>query len=507
MKVLFITSDLKLNNTIIDILSNHVNENIDVVELDYLDELTPNVFDKEKPDLVIISDKVTYEELENENKDLKDDALFVKMIEIRKFNPILITHKRSMKDTLVNNLIKNDLYRIYPSDNLEKIIEVPSSMEEVAQIFYEDKEILVKSVSKNDDKDFIVPPAAVYGMSETEEVRQSDTDKELVEPIKQVETEVQPIQSIQSIQEEQLYFPKVERFAQKSQPQFQEKPPYEMKRSLVSLFWSPIPNVGLGTFVRALGYTLAQAGRKVLMIELDWEYPKLARQTALTHTEKNLKEALLHLIGGDKNIQQYFVNNRIAEENLPHTHKLAKMRLKDLPETLYALSRNAEIKYEEEIEFDDDALIEKLFFYSKQAGFDHILVDVPSNPTHLFTSLALLCSDEKFAFVDDSFSTSRFFKSSMQVLSEIEIKEDDFELIINKTRDGIEGEVIAEHYGMEPVLSLPFCEDVAYLQLDLRVYAGEEYMKKVRSFAERYNIHSLEDEKSNKPRKLFKLFG
>ncbi|SHN66344.1 AAA family ATPase [Desulfitobacterium chlororespirans] len=274
-------------------------------------------------------------------------------------------------------------------------------------------------------------------------------------------------------------------------------------RSTVTAIWSPIPNVGASTFARALAVTLAKHNRKTLLIEFDWEYSKLARTTALTHSERNLKNLLRNLtrLGKDANIEDFVTNAKMAEDDLPHTHKQAKQRLKKVPANLFVLCREATARYEEEPELPDERAIDRLFFECKRAGFQHIIVDLNSNPNNLYTMLTLLAADERFAVVDDSFATSGFFKIATQAFGAIQLSADSFELIVNKVKL-ISAQDISEFYDKTPSLALPYSDDIGILQLDLKMEYQEDYMKPIRSFIRRYGLVG-EEKKEKKSGLLF----
>jgi Mrp family chromosome partitioning ATPase len=276
-------------------------------------------------------------------------------------------------------------------------------------------------------------------------------------------------------------------------------------RSIVTAVWSPIPNVGANTFARSLAYTLAKYGRKTLLIELDWEYPKLSRATALTHGERNLKTLIKNMgrLGKDLDIEDFLVNAKIAEDDLPHTHKQAKQKLKKLPLNLYVLCREATSHYEEEPEISDERAVDRLLFECKRAGFQHIVVDLPSNPNNIFTMLTLLVADERLAVVDDAFSTSGFYKMSMQAFETINLNSDNFELVINKTRPVLTAHDIAEFYDKTPSLSMPHCDQMCLHQLELDIAGSDDYMKPISSFARRYGLNIEEQAKEKKGFRLF----
>jgi MinD-like ATPase involved in chromosome partitioning or flagellar assembly len=271
-------------------------------------------------------------------------------------------------------------------------------------------------------------------------------------------------------------------------------------RSIVTAIWSPIPNVGAGTFARALAFTLAKQGRKTLLVELDWEYSKLARTTALTHKERNLKNLLRNInkLGRDVSIEDFVVNAKMAEDDLPHTHKQAKQRLKKVPLSLFVLCREATAHYEEEPELPDERGMDRFFFECKRVGFQHIIVDLHSNPNNVYTMLSLLAADEKFVVVDDTFSTSGFFKMAMEAFGNINLSADSFELVINKIKH-ITAQDVSEFYDKTPVLSLPYCDDMSIRQLDLQIEYSDEFMKSIRSFVRRYGVIENEIKKEKKP--------
>lgn len=271
-------------------------------------------------------------------------------------------------------------------------------------------------------------------------------------------------------------------------------------RSVVTAIWSPIPNVGAGSFARALAVTLAKQNRKVLLMELDWEYAKLARTTALTHSDRNLKNLLRNIsrLGNEVSIEDYVVNAKMAEDDLPHTHKQAKQRLKRVPASLFVLCREATARYEEEPELPDARAMDRLFFECKRAGFQHIIVDLPSNPNNLFTMLTLLAADEKLVVVDDAFSTSGFFKMAIQALESIKLTADSFELVINKVKPTLTAQEVSEFYDKTPTLTLPYCDDMSLLQLELKLEYSDDYMKPVRNFVRRYGLAGEEQLKERK---------
>lgn len=272
-------------------------------------------------------------------------------------------------------------------------------------------------------------------------------------------------------------------------------------RSIVTAIWSPIPNVGAGTFSRALAVTLARQNRKVLLVELDWEYSKLARTTALTHTDRNLKNLLRNIarIGNDLRIEDYICNAKMAEDDLPHTHKQAKQRLKKVPANLFVLCREATARYEDEPELPDERALDRLFFECKRAGFQHILVDLPSNPNNIYTMLTLLAADEKFAVVDDSFSTSGFFKMAIQALESIHLSAESFDLIINKVKPMLTAQDVSEFYDKTPVLALPYSDEMSLHQLELKLEYNDDFMKPLRNFIRRYGVALEESPKERKP--------
>ncbi len=468
MIVLFGTANIVLNNQIIEILEKHTGKSIQVFEADYLEEVSEKVWDV-APDLVILSDTINSHSVSNKGQ--KDIQIYNAILELKDFNVNYIVKGKHLTNPVIKKLLNQEFYSIVPCNYLETLCKVPTTKEEVERLLEDENFVpeiemaLDKKEVTEDYNAFVTPPTVVASPQTVEKAMNSYRE------------------------ESEAYLPiKKEAISDY----------ISTNRPIVSLFWSPIPNVGVGSFIRILANTLAAQGRKVLMLEMDWEYPKLARQTALTHKTRNLKNALKSLLNGEKQIEDYVVNNQIAEDDLPHTHKQAKLALRELPHSLFALSRNAEISYEDDFDFDDDQLIIKLFYACKQAGFQHILVDVPSSPNNLFTSLAMLSADEKFLFVDDAFTTSGIYRNSMKALEELDITEDQFQLIINKTRDEFPASEIAEFYQMAPVLSLPFDEEMFYYQVKLQLKAGKEYMNNVNAFAKRYGVSPLEEEKKKK---------
>lgn len=279
----------------------------------------------------------------------------------------------------------------------------------------------------------------------------------------------------------------------------------EFERPLVSVFWSPIPNVGVNSIVKAIGYTLASLSRKVLIIELDTELAKLARTTSLTHSEKDIYKALTGLeTQQDNAIVQNIVNKDLAMEDLPFNFKQARAKLRELPSELYVLSRNSKISKKDEPTINDESVIERMFYQAKQSGFRHILVDVPSSPHNLFTTLSFLYADERFAVVDEHYGTSGIFKNAMEELDEILFTKDDFELIINGYTDEEILEHVREVYDMTPVLEIPYDDEIVTNHHNLLLYGGEVFMDEINQFVTRYGVAMEEKEKK---KKRFAIFG
>jgi len=449
VKVLFATGDPKINNNICDILASTSGE-VEILEVDYLEDVENQVWEL-NPDLIIVSETVTTRAM-MDKKGRFDAILYQQITALKDWDIVLLLKPdRNSQDPLIKRLLENEFYRFVPIHDLEKINAIPKNVEEAKSILGGDHQPHLHVRSRQEQGAFVTPPSAL-------------------EP----------------------YLPTVQSYERT----------IDINKPIVSVFWSPLQNVGLGSFISVLGNQLAKAGRKVLLIELDWEFPKLARRTALTHQERTLKGALTRLMNGERNIEAFIVNNKLAEEDLPATHRLARQRLRSLPPTLFTLSRNAEIRYEDPLEIKDEKIIEKLFYDAKQLGFDHILVDVPSSPNELLTLLSLLAADEIFAMVDDAFTTSGIFKMAMMAFETIGLKAEDFQLIINKVNENITGSQIAEFYDLTPVLTLPYDGEMGEAQLDLKLEYGSAYMHQVKLFMKRYGVKT-EDIEANTKRSWF----
>ncbi|WP_374724090.1 hypothetical protein [Calidifontibacillus erzurumensis] len=484
MNIILATSDVKLNNFIIEKYEETYNE-VNVTEVDFLEDVQDKVWDV-NPDVIIISEKVSTRE--NHSSIAKHYIHLYQFVTktLKDFETVFIVHSKGVNSDLVKKFIENEYYAVIPYERLDILPQVPQNKKDVIDIFGGVQEIVLNPLAaerSSEEDSFIEPP--------TKFAEPKNKDKTLFIP-----------NSTDNKQQRYIYLPNTTKV---------DLSKLNTITPIVSLFWSPIPNVGVSSFIKALGYTLASRGKKVLIIELDWEYAKMARTTGLTHKDRHLKAALNSISSDDfEGIEGFIVNNQIAEEDLPYNYKHAKVRLRELPSSLFLLSRNADLEgYEEEPEFDDDTTIEKLFYYAKQAGFENILVDVPSSPQNVFTMLSMLCSNEMYAFVDENFSTSALFKLAMYSFNAIDIHKEDFHLIINKTREesGITAQYIAEYYEMNPVLSLPFDDEMIIQQLDLRLTGGKEYMDKVNVFANRYGINSFEQDKQNQKNKNKRLFN
>ncbi|CCF16497.1 hypothetical protein BLGI_4466 [Brevibacillus laterosporus GI-9] len=460
MKVLFATSNVQLNNDIIELL--HIQQN-NVLEIDYLEDSISKVMEF-NPDLIVVSDQVkTRKPLEKKGK--RDAFLFQQIKHLQDWDTVFLSYQRNESDNLIGNLLEKDFFNIISVSRLESIIDLPKTKEDVRQLLGDDDlHILVKE--SNEECAFVPPPIMPSSQSD----------------------------DFPNNQKRDIYLPSFTNHWDRQ---------INSSRAISTVFWSPIPNVGVGSFIRSLANYLGSCGRKVLIIEFDWEYPKIARQTGLTHHERTLRGALTRIANNEEGIEGFVVNNKIAEDSLPHTHKNVVSRLRLLSSNFYVLSRNAELKFEEPYEIQDEKLIERLFFEAKEAGFQHIFVDVPSSPNDLFTSLSILAADEIIAIVDDSFSTSGIFKIAMQGFESIGVEEKEFQLIITKVQDGSNGADVAEFYGTTPAAILPYDPTMVVAQNDLRVVYGDDYMKNMKTFARRYGITSEEIENSDKKKTLF----
>lgn len=449
MNILLATGDTKINNKIIELYDSQ-RKGLSYEEVYYLEEVEDRIWSS-NPDVIILSEFLATKQ--PFDKKGKLDTYFYQHIQRFMDRDAIFLVDRKANDVLIGKLLDANFFGILPIGNLDNLFNLPQNADQVKQLLGENHpDLYVKQ--KEPVSAFVAPPSAA-----------------------------------------DIYLPSIntyERIVDHTKP-------------IVSVFWSPLQNVGVGSFITALGNYLAQVGRRVLIIELDWDCPKLARRTALTHQERTLRGALQRLLNGEKGIEGFVVNAPIAEEDLPHTHKAAKLRLKSLPSSLYALSRNADLRYEE-LDLKDDQIIDRLFWDAKQSGFQHILVDVPSNPNELFTMLSLLAADEKFAVVDDAFTTSGIFKIAMLGFEALGFKPEDFGLIITKIQEGVSASEISAFYDMTPVAALPYDPEMSSFQMDLKLTYGATYMQQVTAFAKRYGIAAAEIEQPKK-QKGFVLFG
>ncbi len=426
---------------------------------------------------------------------------------------IRLVTEQSLENLLVKQLCHIGFYQIIPIDKLEHLLEPPQNEKELFYLFdYNEvtygspQEEYIHKVSRPQQETSVIE-------SEREtpsyEGIQKSTRRVLV-PEKESDYQHDG-ENNSNDRADSITFDKAPKYEISELPG-QETLSLELKgkdnslnRPLVSVFWSPIPNVGVNTLTKALGYTLALRSRKVLIIELDTELAKLARTTSLTHTERDLYRAISALeTEKEYALRDNIVNSELAMDNLSFRFKEAKSSLRYLPSNLYVLSRDSMIGYKDEPEINNDRVIDLLFYQAKQEGFQHILVDVPSSPDNLFTTLSFLYADERFAIVDESYATSGVYKNSMKALENIDFEKEDFELIINKYRDRESAEHIASFYETSPVLELPYDPDLFYQQLDLRFNGGEAYMDAIETFVTRYG---LEKTKKREGKKKLALFG
>lgn len=455
MTIFLATLNLQANNKIIEDLENEIGH-VQFQEYDYIEDVEDAIWDH-NPDLIIISDQLR---TKSKNNVLSDIELYQFIKDTRQERDVLflVNEHRNAGDRLVSKLVKDEFYSILPI--VHPIVkDAPDSLESFSAFFSNEhlpslNHKNAPSLDEDGEDDFFEEPPTILN----DEQQQTPNKME-------------------------FYLPNVQ------DHQGSSRNSGFMNRPIVSVFWSPISNVGCSSIMRSLGMELANNGRNVLLIELDYMTPKLSRMTGLTHQHRNLKNAIQGMTMEDKRISEYIVNNKLAEENLPHTHKSVKLRLRDLPDNLYALSRSTEISFENEPSIDDDNFIEKLFYQAKEDGFQHILVDVASDPNSLMTMLPLLFADEKYAVVDESFSTSGLYKIAMDAFAKIEIEPEEFNLIINKTREAFTGKDVAEFYDdASPVATIPYDEDLLYAQLDLKLYGGKPYNQAIEAFARRFGV-------------------
>ncbi|MCM3716579.1 AAA family ATPase [Alkalihalobacillus oceani] len=475
-KLILGSSTIQINNKIME-LFDQTGANWSYHEDSYLEDLRNSLWEQ-TPDMVIINDHLLIRERMNS---LQRDQAFYKFIteELEGVVVVLLLTGSTDKSRLVERLIQDGFYHIIPVAQVERILDLPKSEEEVNLLLEGEKEMpeesLAEEVERPPEEEASVEKKSLVGELITTE--KDPDEQEAPQPVQQ-QNELRP-------------FPKSDPNYPIGQNDF--------TRSLVSVFWSPIGNVGVSTIMKAIAFRLAQAGRKVLIVELDVEYPKMARTTGLTHQDKDIFQAVRSILNKQPGLAQNVVNNEIAIEGLPHTYREVKKHLKLLPNNLYLLSANAELKHHGHIYFnEDDDLIERLFYEAKQEGFQHILVDVPSSPNDLLTNIPLLFADERFAVVDDSFSTNGLYFSAIEALKDLQ-DEKTFDLIINKTREFHTEEDIAEFYQREPVLSIPYRDEVVLEQINLRWDVDIDIMAAVDQFNERYGIQ-LKNEGQKKKR-------
>lgn len=484
-KFLIVSSDVKLNNRIIEILEQETNGQMDYKELSFIEDINEVIFEYSAEKIFI------YEEVETEEgyTNLQKDIYFYDYIlnELKGLDIVLLTDKL-LTDRLNAKLIESGFYSICPISRLEEyLLKPPRSLEGVKKAFsdqlYMDNigtDQMYKPSTHGKDS-FKVPPTRL-------------TVQPKIRPFMDQMDETYSSSSIHPSEYDNAQVKEALRLHSES------------NRPIVSVYWSPIPNVGVSSLIKATALSLARKGRKVLIMELDLEYPKIARTTYLTHRERHILRAFQAILNNEPAIEDNIVNNQIAIDDLPYRIlNQAKPSLRQLPESLYVLSRNAEVEFVKEPNIEDDRFIEKLFFQARQAGFHNILVDVPSNPSNLLTTLALLGGDERFLVVDDSNTTAYLFRNALEVLKKIDISENDFQLIVNKVSDRMTESDISSLYIRTPILSLPFCEEITLNQRDLLLEGGMEYMNAIENFIIRYGVENNEDTKKKKKR--FTLFG
>lgn len=505
-KFLIVSQDVRLNNRIIEELEQETDGNLEFKEVSFIEDINRVIFEF-IPEKIFINDEV---ETEVGYSKLQKDIYFYDYIinELKGMDVVLLTDK-SIKDRLNAKLIETGFYSICPVSKLEEyLLKPPRSLEELNEAFTE--QFYLSNIHKENlnldkrttvvsgDDSFKAPPTKLAKPPQANPIqvnplidfRYEGNDK----PSYEVERATNEVEMEQSAYD-------------RSKVKEALRMHTESNRPIVSVYWSPIPNVGVRSVMKATALSLARKGRKVLMIELDIMYPKLARSTFLSHKDRNIIKAVQALLNDEFLIEDHIVNNQMALDNLPYKiASQAKPALRQLPNNLYVLSRNADIEFIFEPEITDNRIIEKLFFQARQAGFNNILVNVPSNPSHLFTTLALLGADERFLVVDDSDSTAVLFQNALDALKIIKIEENDFELIINKVSERVTASDIAERYRCNPILSLPFCEELIVNQRALFIEGGPDYMNAIHDFiVTRYGVEESDDFKKKK--KLFNLFG
>ncbi|WP_026701657.1 AAA family ATPase [Salibacterium aidingense] len=480
--VMILSSDMKMNNRILAFLRSQ-EEEIHHQLFDYVEQAEA-AMESMNPDLLIVHDSAGSEQ----GGVISKEKRFVELMTTQKSErPITFITNMMLDHHLPRQLMASDFFRIIPSQKMEHLLTPPQNQEEVYYIFESEQNKpydAIHVVNRNNT------PAGSF-------------NNNLHLPAN--ESSLQQMENKQLSQEHEILQQHQTTDYQKNATHLRQNNDDSLQRSIVTVVWSPIPNVGVNTFMKALGYSLAERSKKVLLIELDTELAKLARTTSLTHSHRDLYQALSAL-ETEKTfaIEDNMVNNELAIENLPFSYKEAKNRLKLLPNNLYVLSRDAVIGYRDDPDINNDRVIELMFYQAKKAGFDHILVDVPSSAENLFSTLSFLYADERLAVVDDSFATSGIYKNAMDALGAIDFEKEDFDLIINKYRDNDTLEQIAGFYEQQPVAALPYDEDLFHQHLDLKLQGGEAYMDVIYDLMQqRYGIEKPTVEKKKKKLSLF----
>ena len=489
---------MKVNNKIIAYLKQSMGEDVKYRMFDYLEDVE-SVLLSETPDLLLVHESVGFK---IDMSDLSKEMSLLGFIEENHplVNMRYVTDK-PIDSHLNQRLLEANFYYVIPTSKIDFIKHAPKNREEVYYLFDynewryggEEKEKIHKVERKK--------PAVMETLEQEKRLMKEKPTSDTYNQPGGTHNPTNLSQGLNKFDSEE----EREKAAFKQEDETKIKYADEFERPLVSVFWSPIANVGVNSIMKAVGVTLASMSRKVLLIELDTELAKLARTTSLTHDERDIYKALTGLeTNQDEAIIQNMVNKDLAIENLPFNYKDARSKLRNLPANLYVLSRNAKITKKDEPTINDESVVERMFYQAKQAGFQHILVDVPSSPNNLFTTLSFLYADERFAVIDESYGTSGNFKIAMEELKEIHFTKNDFELILNQYTDVEMLDHISEVYDMSPILEIPYDNDNLMKQYNLMLEGGDVFMAAIEEFVSRYGVVIKEKEKK---KKRFALFG
>lgn len=256
-------------------------------------------------------------------------------------------------------------------------------------------------------------------------------------------------------------------------------------------------NVGKSTISQSLAHIIATADSKVLYVEFDYVNPSFAKNTTISHEQKNIasymEQAMVH--------ENFAAENYILRKRDLDSLKFSKATTKVislLPHNLDLLVFPRDYissdfpKFNTSIEEKVEQFMELLMGRLRHLEYDAVVINLPSQIDNIFGLPVLLHCDHVVSIMNSSPASLAKFIELSSVLSRADLSTDNWIKVFNLCSPNVEFSIYEQLLNVN--VCIPFDVERADYEFELRI-GSPKINEHIKNIARDIGFYIKEEEK------------